>query len=295
MSDYVLTAGSTADLTAELFEQIRVPFIGFHFELGDGWYIDDCGKTLPMSEFYSRMAAGEVTKTSQPNVQEYEDFFRSYLDKGMDIIHIELSSGISGAFNSASLAASTLSEDYPDRKILVIDSLAASSGYGLLVYRAAEMRDEGLSLQELYDWTMNARLKVYHWFISTDLTYYVRGGRISKAAGFVGNALNICPVMKVDPEGKLTIVSKARGVRRAVKELVHQMELGASFGTSYSGPVFLSESACAETSDLCVQLIKENFHELKEDPRVFDIGTTIGSHTGPGTVALFFLGESDRT
>lgn len=181
MCDYILSCSSTVDLREEQLKERDIHYICFHFELAGKQYMDDLGKSIPLSDFYEAMAQGADTKTSQINVEEYEYYFEGFLKQGKDILHLTLSSGISGTINSALIARDTLLEKYPDRKIYVVDSLAASSGYGLLMDKLADLRDGGMGVEELYHWTEDNKLKLQHWFFTTDLTYLIRGGRVSKA------------------------------------------------------------------------------------------------------------------
>ena len=182
MSDYIISCCSTADLTEEHFNKRDIHYICFHYELDGAAYMDDLGKTMNLDDFYKAMSEGADTKTSQINVDEYEAYFEEFLKEGKDILHLTLSSGISGTINSANIAAETLKEKYPDRKIYVIDSLAASSGYGLLMDKVADLKDEGMGIDELKDWVIENRLKVNHWFFTTDLTFFIKGGRVSKVS-----------------------------------------------------------------------------------------------------------------
>ena len=194
MSEYVISCCSTADLTQEQFDEKNIKFLLFNFEIDGKQYKDDLGVSIPFPDFYKAMTDGAMTKTSQPNAADYEEFLGAFLAEGKDVIHVVLSSGISGAINSAKIAESTLRDEYPDRKIYVIDSLAASGGFGLLMNKMAELRDGGMSIDDLAAWTEEHKLESNHWFFPTDLTYLVRGGRVSKASGFFGNMLNICPL-----------------------------------------------------------------------------------------------------
>ena len=187
-----------------------------------------------------------------------------------------------------------MEEQYPDRKVIVIDSLAASSGYGLLVDTVLENQRKGMGLEENAKWAQENRLFLHHWFFSTDLTSFIRGGRISKAAGFVGQALNICPLMNVNSEGKLIPRTKHRGKKQVIREIVKRMEEHAKDGTEYCGKCFISQSACLEDAQKVAQLVEEKFPKLNGKVLINPIGTVIGSHTGPGTVALFFWGD-ERT
>ena len=207
MGDYVLSCCSTADLSKERFEKRQIQYVCFHFELGGKEYLDDLGASVPPEELYRRMIAGEDTKTSQVSVGDYEALFEKNLKDGKDILHVTLSSGISGTYNSACVARDELKERYPDRKIYLVDSLAASSGYGLLMETLADLRDSGMGIDELYRWAEENKLKLHHWFFSTDLTFFIKGGRVSKTAGFIGSVMNICPLLNVDFDGKLILYS----------------------------------------------------------------------------------------
>lgn len=289
MSDYVLSCCSTADLNAEHYEKRDIKLAYFHFEV-DGKVYCDNGE-YPIDDFYKAMAAGAMTRTSQINVDEYISHFTPFLEEGKDIIHLTLSSGISGTLNSANIAADELREKYPDRKIYIIDSLAASSGYGLLVDNVADKRDEGLTIDELNDWVLEHRLDVNHWFFTTDLTYLVRGGRVSKVAGWFGGALKICPLLNVDYQGKLIPRTKHRGKAAVIRATAKKMLENAVGGADYNGKCYISQSACREDAEALIQEIEKNIPAMKGKIEVYDIGTTIGSHTGPGTVALFFMGN----
>ena len=291
MSDYVISCCSTADLSKEHFEKIDVHYCCFHYEMDGVQYSDDLGQSMDFDVFYQRMTDGAMTKTSQINADEYEEYFTQFLSQGKDIIHLTLSSGISGTFNSANLAKALLEDKYPDRKIYVIDSLAASSGYGLLIDHLAGMRDSGATIDELAVWVEEHKLNLNHWFFSSDLTFFIRGGRISKAAGAVGTVLNICPLMNVDFEGRLIPRYKIRTKKKVIQAIVDKMAEQAEGGTDYSGKCFISHSACEEDAKAVAALVEERFPNLNGHVLINSIGTTIGSHTGPGTVALFFWGQ----
>lgn len=232
-----------------------------------------------------------MTQTSQVSAGEYEDYFEKFLSEGKDVLHVCLSSGISGSYRSAVMAAEVLCEKYPDRKLIVIDSLGASSGFGLLLDAMADKRDGGMDIDELAKWTEENKLKLNLWFFSTDLTFYVRGGRISKAAGFFGGLLNICPLLNMDAAGKLIPREKIRTKNRVISTIVDRMEENAENGLDYSGKCFISHSACYEDARKVADLIEARFPKLNGKVLINSIGTTIGSHTGPGTVAVFFFGK----
>ena len=291
MENYVISCCSTADLSQEHFEAIDVKYICFHFELDGVQYEDNLGKSIPFDEFYSRMANGADTKTSQVNAEEFEAYFRSFLEKGQDILHLSLSSGISGVINSANIAKETLQEEFPDRKIYIVDSLAASSGYGLLMDKLSELRAQGKTIDEVRDFAEKNKLKVNHWFFTSDLTFFIKGGRVTKTAGFIGSVLNICPLLNVDYEGKLIPRAKIRTKKKVIQAIVDRMEECAEDGLDYSGKCYISQSACYEDARAVADLIEQRFPKLNGKVEINHIGTTIGSHTGPGTVALFFWGK----
>ena len=294
MSDYIISCCSTADLEKEHFEKRDIHYICFHFELDGKQYSDDLGQSIPFDEFYRRMQEGADTKTSQINVEEFQEYFEPFLKEGKDILHATLSSGISGVYNSAKVAAAELTERYPERKIIVVDSLAASSGYGLLMDKLADIRDEGKSLEEAAKWLEENKLKLHHWFFSTDLTFYIKGGRISKTAGTMGMILNICPLLNVDYEGRLIPRQKIRTKKKVIQEIVNKMKVHAADGDDYSGKCYISQSACYEDAKKVADLVEEAFPKLSGKVVINSIGTTIGSHTGPGTVALFFWGDDRK-
>ncbi|MBR1477546.1 MAG: DegV family protein [Lachnospiraceae bacterium] len=291
MSDYVLSCSSTADLTLDQLKERDIEYICFHYELNGKEYLDDLGQSMDFKDFYDAMRNGASTKTSQIGVGEYEPYFEEFLKEGKDILHISLSSGISGTVNSARIAADDLSEKYPDRKIYIVDSLAASAGFGLFVDKLAELRNGGMDIHELYLWAEDNKLRVNHWFFTSDLTYLVRGGRVSKAAGLVGGMLNICPLLNVDYVGKLIPREKIRTKKKVMKRVVEVMEELADDGLDYEDKVFISQADCYLDAREMADMIEEKFPKMKNRVLINYIGTTIGSHTGPGTVAIFFWGK----
>lgn len=291
MSNFVLSCCSTTDISAEHLEKRNISMVSFHFFLDGKEYIDDLGKSVSYPEFYERMASGADTRTSQVNAQEFIEYFEPMLAAGKDVLHISFSSGLSGTYNSARIAREELIEKYPDRKLLIVDSLAASSGYGLFMDAIADLRDKGMSIEEVRDWAEANKLRVHHWFFATDLTFFVKGGRVSKAAGWFGTALKICPLLDVDVNGKLTPRFKIRGKNNVIKEIVNKMQEYADNGLEYAERCYISHSACLDDAKAVAALIEERFPALRGKVLINNIGTTIGSHTGPGTVALFFFGK----
>lgn len=291
MNDYILSCCSTCDISAEHLQTRNIEYVPFHFYLDGQEYFDDLGQSIPYEVFYQKMEEGSDTRTSQINVAEYVEYFTPFLEEGKDILHVSLSSGLSGSYNCAVNAANILSERYPDRKIIVIDSLAAASGYGLLMDKAADLRDAGMNIQDLRSWLEENKKKLHHWFFSTDLKYYVKGGRISKASGFVGTILGICPLLNVDKNGRLVPREKVRSKKKVIRQIVNMMQQHADNGEKYDGKVYICHSACIDDAKAVADLVEEKFPEMNGKVLINYIGTTIGSHTGPGTVALFFWGD----
>ena len=291
MSDFVLSCCSTADLSIEFLKEKDIKYCCFHYWLNDEEHSDDMWQSMSPDEFYSAMSNGADTKTSQINADEFEEYFEQFLSEGKDILHLTLSSGISGVCNSALIAKNNLLEKYPDRKIYIIDSLGASSGYGLIMATLADMRDAGSTIDELADFAEEHKLNMHHWFFSMDLTFYVKGGRVTKTAGFVGNMLNICPLLNMDNYGRLIPRFKIRTKKKVIATTVEQMVEHADDGVNYNKACFISHSGCPDDAEATRKSVEEKFPNLKGKVKIFPIGTTIGSHTGPGTVALFFWGD----
>ena len=291
MANFVLTCCSTADMPKSFFDEQGIPFAKFHFIMDGTEYEDDLGQSMPFDVFYKKIEDGAQPTTSQVNAEDYEKMWVGFLESGQDILHITLSSGISGTINSARVAQSTMQERYPSRRIVIVDSLGASSGYGLLVTRACELRDEGKSLDETAQWLEDNKLKLHHWFFSTDLSSYLRGGRISKTSAVFGTLLKICPLLNMNTLGELIPREKIRTKQKVIKTIVERMEEHAQEGKDYSGKCYISYSACYEDARAVADLVEARFPKLDGQVMINSIGTVIGSHTGPGTVALFFFGD----
>lgn len=291
MPNYVLSCCSTADLSHEHFVARDIHYVCFHYSIDGVQYPDDLGQTIPFDKFYEAMVNGADTKTSQVSAGEYMNHFEKFLAEGKDVIHLTLSSGISGTHMSARGAAQELLKKYPDRKIRIIDSLAASSGAGLLMDKLADLRDSGMEFEDLCDWAEENKLNVHHWFFSSDLTFFVKGGRVSKTAGTIGGILGICPLLNVDYIGRLIPREKIRPKKKVINRIVEMMKEHAENGLDYSGKCYICQSACYEDARAVADLVEASFPKLNGKVQIYNIGTTIGSHTGPGTVALFFWGD----
>lgn len=291
---FILSCSSTADLSKEHLEGRDIRYVCFHYSMDGKDYPDDLGQTVSFADFYEAMRNGADTQTSQVNVSEYLHYFTELLATGKDLLHISLSSGISGSVNSARNAAAIAAERFPERKIYVVDSLAASSGFGLIMDTLADMRDEGADIDTVHDWIEANKKRMHHWFFTSDLTFFVKGGRVSKTAGFFGGLLGVCPLLNVDAQGRLVPRSKIRGKKNVIREIVERMAQHADGGEQYAGKCYMCHSDCYDDARAVADLVEARFPNIKGKVLINDIGTTIGSHSGPGTVALFFWGDERK-
>ncbi|MEA5047148.1 MAG: DegV family protein [Eubacteriales bacterium] len=294
MQPYLLTCCSTVDLPKDYMDRRGIPYVCFHFNIDGKEYPDDLGQSMSFQEFYAHIEAGSMPTTSMVNTDQFLRFFEPFLKDGKDILHVSFSSGLSGSYAAAVSAREELLARYPERKIFVVDSLGASSGYGLMIDTLADLRDSGMSLEDAAAWIEAHKLNMHHWFFSTDLTHYKRGGRISPTAFMIGSLLNIFPLMNMDELGHLTPRFKINGKKRVMREIVHQMELHADGGLNYDQKCFLSNSACREDAETVAALVETTFPKLNGKVMINSVGTVVGAHTGPGTVALFFWGDSRK-
>lgn len=288
MSDYVLLTDSSADLTAELVAELGVEVLPLSFHMGDKTYRNwPDNREIDPKDFYRQLREGEMATTSAVNVSDFTETIEPHLKEGRDVLVVAFSSGLSATCHSAQIAAQELSERYPDRKIWVVDSLCASLGQGLLVWYAARMKAQGKSMEEVRDWLEDNKLHLCHWFTVDDLHFLKRGGRISPATAVVGTMLSIKPVMHVDDEGRLVKVGTARGRNASLKALVNHMEETAI--DPGSQVMFISHGDCLEDAQKVADDVKRRFGV--EQVVLNNVGPVIGAHSGPGTVALFFLGS----
>lgn len=289
--NFVLSCCSTVDLPYAYMVRRDIPVLFYHYVVGDQDYVDDMGRDpAALPRFYGFLKEGKLPQTSQINVAAYLDFFEEQLKRG-DLLHIAFTSGQSGSVHNAMTAGKLLQEKYPDKKIVVIDSLCSSSGYGLLVDEAADLRDAGRSLEETAQWVLANRNKVHHQFFSSDMTQFRRTGRVSGAAAMVATVLNICPIMRLNDEGRIIAYDKVRGKKKAVAVTVENMLQHAQNGADYAGRCYICNSDCPEDAKLLTDAIGEKFPNLRGKIVQCDIGTIIGSHAGKGTVAVFFMGD----
>ena len=287
---YVISCCSSVDLPKDMLIENDIKYIPMHFTLDSKEYKDDLFESMSASDFYKAMSEGKETSTSQVNADEYREYFESFLKEGKDILHICLSSGLTGTMNSALNAKNILQEEYPDAKIYLVDSLCASCGYGILALKAAEMRDNMLSIDEAYERIEEEKNNIQQWFFTSDLSYFVKGGRLSAVSGWFGTVLRICPLLEVDLNGKLTPREKCRGKQNAINACFEKMQEFTLGAKDYCGRCFIAHSACPDDAKALENKIVKIFPKLKGKIVTVDVGAIIGSHTGPGTTGLFFEG-----
>ena len=287
MRDYCIVTDSTCDLPANIVTDLGITVIPMEFQLDGTTYLNyPDGRDYDFHAFYDALRAGKASTTSQVNYQTFLDTFTPILESGRDILYLAFSSGLSGTYNGSVIAANDLMEKYPGSKVISVDTLAASVGEGLLVYTAAKKREEGLSLDELAQWVTDNRLHLCHWFTVDDLNHLKRGGRISPAVAIIGTALGIKPVMHVDDVGHLIPVSKVRGRRKSLDALVEHM--AETCDKPESQTIFIGHGDSKEDAEYVAKLVRQKF-KVKNIILNY-IGPVIGSHSGPGTLALFFFG-----
>ena len=299
MSDYILSCESAIDISPAMVEEFGLHYMKYRYELGTDALEDDLFQSIPYHEFYQRMLDGEMTKTYAMNENDYMEFFRPFLEEGKDILHVTLSTGLTSTYQNACLAKEELSEEYPNRKIYIVDGISACGGYGVLMASLSEIKKGGADIDTLYEKAEYQKMHTCHLFFSTDLTFYIRGGRISRTAGVFAQALNICPFCDMDEMGYLIVREKVRTKKKVKARMAERMAELAENGTDYDGFCFINHSDCKEDCEDVIALLEEKFPRLKGKIRMNPIGPTIGAHTGPGTVALFFTGAerfpSDRS
>ena len=287
MSEYVITTDNNSDLPEEYLKDHGVGCMYLSYSMDGKNYTH--GNFLPEHEFYEAMRNGSMPTTAQVNPENAKALLEPYLKEGKDILHIAFSSALSGTYNSSRIAAEELMEDYPDRKIIVVDSLGASLGQGLLVYLAQEKKEQGEDMETVAKWAEENRLHMVHLFTVNDLNHLYRGGRISRTTAVVGSMLNIKPVLHVDNDGKLTAIGKVRGRKKSLQELVKLMDekIGSYHDTCHT--IFISHGDCEEDANYVAEKVKEKYQI--NTIIMNQVGATIGAHSGPGTMALFFVGD----
>lgn len=288
---FILSCCSTVDLPYTHMESREIPVLSYTYMVDGVEHEDDMGRD-PQSRprFYAMLAQGKLPQTSQINVARYMEFFEMLLKKG-DVLHLAFSSGQSASVNNAYAAAAELREKYPERKLIVVDSLCSSSGYGLLVDTVADLRDSGATIEEAEKWTLENRNKVHHQFFSSDMTQFHRTGRVSGAAAAVASILNICPLMRLDAAGAIKAYDKVRGKKKAIAATVDAVAAHAQGGTDYDQRMWVCHSECPEDANAMIEALEARFPRERGRIQLCNIGPVIGSHAGTGTVAVFFMGD----
>lgn len=285
MSEFIITADSTVDLPKEYLVEKNIPIMALSYIL-DGVTYED-GNGLTGEEFYNKIREGAMPTTSQVNPEQARAALEPFVKEGKDVIHIAFTSGLSGSYNSARIAAEELCEEYPERKIVVIDSLCAAMGEGMLLYKAIELKEQGKSFDEIVDWVESNKLHVCHDVTVDDLFHLHRGGRVSKTSAIVGSMIKIKPIIHVNDEGKLIVIGKERGRKKSLMTLVDRMEEKMK---GYENDVFMIVHGDApEDAEFVKNEMIKRFGVT--NIMINCLGSVIGSHTGPGVIAIFYMGE----
>ena len=287
MKEYIITTDNNADLPDNYYEEHGVGCTWLSYTVDGQHYSHE--DFMPVKDFYEKMRKGSMPTTAQVNPSNARALFEPYLKEGRDILHIAFSSGLSGTYNSCCIAAEELREEYPERKILVIDSLAASLGQGLLVYLAQKKKEAGEDMEAVAAWTEAHKKNIVHLFTVDDLDHLYRGGRVSRTTAVLGGMLNIKPVLHVDNDGKLIPIGKVRGRKKSMMELVSLMDKKIGSYRESCDTIFISHGDCLEDAEFLADKIRQKYHIRTEI--INYVGAVIGAHSGPGTLALFFLGD----
>jgi DegV family protein with EDD domain len=288
MSDFCLVTDSTADLPVEITNEFNIKIVPLKYEIDNTIYEDCFGEDREknLDKFYELIKAKKRVKTSQINPSELVSAFEPILSQGTDIFYITFTSGLSGTYDSAKIAAKELAEKFPDRKYIAVDSLCASMGEGFLVYEAVKKKREGFGIEKLADWVEKNKLRMCHWVIVDDLNHLKAGGRISAASAFFGSILNVKPLIHVNNKGQLVLMGKHRGKRQSIEFLLQKMKTTADKPIE---TVFICYSGCIDDANWTAEKLKSDFGV--KNVLISKIGCVIGAHTGLGVIAIFFWGS----
>ena len=285
---FTLTCESTTDLPINHLTKRQIVALPYSYCIDKTEYVDDMGEFDGRADFYKLLKEGKRPTTSQINLERYKNFFKQQLQAG-DVLHIAFGSGLSNSVYNAYYAAQELKREFPDRRIIVIDSTCGCLGYGILVDTLADLRDNGASFDELYNYAKENRTKIHHQFFSTTLSYYRKSGRVSGPAANVGKILRVCPIMRVNKEGIIIAYTKTMGVNKAITKTLEEIASRVQNGADYNGKMWIAHSDCVNTANKVTEQLKALYP--KADVKLFEIGPVIGSHCGAGTVAVFFVGD----
>lgn len=286
MSNYIIYTDSACDLSKDILNSWGVKFaeLSFKFSSDDKLYRNS---EIPPKEIYDRMRGGETGKTSAINMEEFKDVFRPELEAGNDVLYIAFSSGLSNTYNAARIAADELLEEFPDNRVIAVDTLAASAGQGLIVHFAVEKKNSGASIEEVARFVLDSRLHLCHWFTVDDLKYLKAGGRVSATTALLGGMLNIKPVLHMDDEGHLINMSKVRGRRASLDALIAKYD---ELAIDKTGETYICQADCMDDAEYIKKELSDKFGA--NVTIITDIGPVIGLHSGPGTIAVFFMGKN---
>lgn len=288
MSAFSIVTDTSCDMPAAVAKKLEITAVPLKITVAGNSF--DCklsSLNIGSESFYDVLRRGVQVKTASPSIDDYIRYFKRELDRGRDVLYIGFSSALSGSYNVSAIAADELSDEYPDRKIICVDSLCGSMGLSLLVYHCAALRDKNASIEEVQAEAEKIKHRVAHWFTPSDLNFLKRGGRISAAAAAVGSVMNIKPVLKIDETGKIKVAYKARGRRLAIAKLVEQMD--EHYDRESESAVFITHADCPEDADLLARSITKSIGV--RDIMITDIGPSLGAHCGPDTLALFYLSK----
>lgn len=283
-----LTCESTTDLPLNYLSKRQIFALPYTYLVDNVEYVDDMGEFDGRTNFYKLLKQGKRPTTSQINIERYKNFFRQQLSQG-DLLHIAFGSWLSNSVHNAYYAAQELKKEFPNRRIVVLDSTCGCIGYGILVDTLADMRDKGASFDELFNWAKENRTRIHHQFFSTTLSYFRRSGRVSGPAATLGNILHLCPILRLDKSGKIIAYAKTMGTSKAIAKTLEEVAAHVQNGADYDGKMWVAHSDCINTANKVIERLKTNYP--KADVKLFEIGPVIGSHCGGGTVAVYFFGD----
>lgn len=285
MNDYIVTVNSTVDVPKEWLKERNVPFIPLKYTIDGETYQDMSG--LSSKEFFAKLREGKMSVTSQVNPEEAKEALEPFLKEGKDVLHLGFSSGLSGTFNSMKLAAEALQEEYPDRKLIIVDTLCACMGEALLLYYVLKRKSEGMTIEEAAQWAEEHKLHICHNVTIDDLYHLQRGGRVSKTAAVLGSMVQIKPMIHMDNEGKLQVIGKERGRKKSLQKIVERA--AEQFKGWENDIIMITHGDCIEDAEYVAELVRRKMGI--RNILINNIGTVIGSHTGPGVVAVFCMGD----
>ena len=292
MENYVLSCCSTVDLTPQKLNEQNISWIGFPVVINGKVFRDDMfSSTLSADEYYENLKNGKVSTTSQINEQEYNEYFENLLNKFDTVIHVSMSSNLSGTFANAKRVAEQINLTKKGKRVFVIDSLCTCAGYGMFVQYLADKKDLGYTAKQLVEYAEKLKFTIRTEFFVTDLSFLLRSGRVSKTSALIGKVLKIYPILEINEEGKLILKKNVRGKNNTINEILNNMQLLNEMGLEYNKKCFVVHSNCPTDAQMLISSIEKRFKNLQGKVELYNIGPTTGSHTGPGTVGLFYLGK----